>query len=52
MSVPSLVHDEAAAFAHVEAMIWADGADCPHCGNCGMAYEAPRVGDAYTRYDR
>jgi transposase-like protein len=25
-------HDEAAAFAYVEAELWADGPVCPHCG--------------------
>jgi transposase-like protein len=25
-------HDEAAAFAYVEARLWANGRDCPHCG--------------------
>lgn len=25
-------HDEAAAFAHVESILWADGRVCPHCG--------------------
>ncbi|MEL6664941.1 MAG: IS1595 family transposase [Pseudomonadota bacterium] len=25
-------HDEAAAFAHVETILWADGRVCPHCG--------------------
>lgn len=32
------MHDEAAAFAHVEAMLWADGPTCPHCGNCDKVY--------------
>ncbi|MEK6638296.1 MAG: IS1595 family transposase [Pseudomonadota bacterium] len=27
-------HDEAAAFAFVEAELWADGPVCPHCGGC------------------
>jgi transposase-like protein len=26
------MHDEAAAFEHVEAMLWADGPVCPFCG--------------------
>ncbi|MCK0167054.1 IS1595 family transposase [Jannaschia sp. S6380] len=26
------MHDEAAAFAHVESMLWPDGPVCPHCG--------------------
>lgn len=25
-------HDEAAAFAHVESILWANGRVCPHCG--------------------
>jgi transposase-like protein len=25
-------HDEAAAFEHLESIIWADGVTCPHCG--------------------
>lgn len=24
--------DEAAAFAYLESIVWADGKDCPHCG--------------------
>jgi transposase-like protein len=27
-------HDEAAAFAFVEAELWPDGPVCPHCGGC------------------
>ena len=26
------MHDEAAAFEHVEAMLWQAGQVCPHCG--------------------
>lgn len=26
------MHDEAAAFEHVESMLWQDGPVCPHCG--------------------
>lgn len=32
------MRDEAAAFAHVESIIWPDGPVCPHCGNCGKVY--------------
>ncbi len=32
------MHDEAAAFAHVECMLWPDGPFCPHCGNAGRTY--------------
>lgn len=37
MSVLSLprFHDEAAAFAYLESMVWADGVTCPHCGTVG-----------------
>ena len=38
LSAPYM-HDEAAAFAHVEAMLWPDGPTCPHCGVIGEAYE-------------
>ena len=27
-------HDEAAAFVHLEAVIWSDTPTCPHCGAC------------------
>ena len=27
-------HDEAAAFAYVEAELWPNGPVCPHCGGC------------------
>src|SRR5271168_3654637 len=26
-------HNEEAAFAHVESVLWPDGPNCPHCGN-------------------
>ena len=32
------MHDEAAAFAHVESMLWPGGPFCPHCGNAGRIY--------------
>ena len=41
LSAPYM-HDESAAFAHVEAMLWADGPVCPHCGVVDSAY--PLVG--------
>lgn len=31
-------HDEAAAFAHVEAILWPNGPVCPHCGAVDNAY--------------
>ncbi|PCH75313.1 MAG: IS1595 family transposase [Rhodobacteraceae bacterium] len=37
------MHNEAAAFAHVEAMLWAGGPTCPHCGNCDNIYELKGV---------
>jgi transposase-like protein len=27
-------HNEEAAFEHVEAVLWPDGPNCPHCGAC------------------
>src|ERR1700724_4858534 len=29
--------DEAAAFAHLEGLLWADGVVCPHCGTVDRA---------------
>ena len=37
------MHDEAAAFAHVEAMLWQDGPVCPHCGVVDRAYRLEGV---------
>ena len=37
LSAPYM-HDEEAAFAHVEAMLWPHGPVCPHCGVIGEAY--------------
>ena len=37
------MHDEAAAFEHVEAMLWADGPVCPHCGVVDSAYRLTGV---------
>jgi transposase-like protein len=31
-------HDEAAAFAHLEAVLWPNGPVCPHCGVIDNAY--------------
>jgi transposase-like protein len=30
-------HNEAAAFAHLEAVLWANGVACPHCGSVDRA---------------
>jgi transposase-like protein len=30
-------HDETAAYAYVEAILWPNGPICPHCGNCAVA---------------
>ena len=32
------MHDEAAAFEHVESLLWPDGPVCPHCGVLDNAY--------------
>jgi len=37
------MHDEAVAFAHVEAMLWADGPVCAHCGVVNRAYRLEGV---------
>ena len=42
LSAPYM-HDEAAAFAHVEAMLWADGPVCPHCGVVDSAFRLEGV---------
>src|SRR5438552_16701117 len=31
-------HDEAAAYKHLEAGLWADGSVCPHCGSMDEPY--------------
>ncbi|MBO9419730.1 IS1595 family transposase [Labrenzia sp. R4_2] len=36
-------HCEAAAFEHVEEMLWPNGPHCPHCGNAGKIYELKGV---------
>src|SRR5579871_4501557 len=30
-------HDEKAAFAHLESILWAGGVVCPHCGSVDRA---------------
>lgn len=42
LSAPYM-HDEAAAFAHVEAMLWPEGPVCPHCGVIDRAYKLEGV---------
>jgi transposase-like protein len=37
------MHDEAAAFAHVESIIWANGTVCPHCRVVDRAYKLEGV---------
>lgn len=36
-------HDEAAAFAHVEAILWENGPTCPHCGGVERIYVLSNV---------
>jgi transposase-like protein len=42
LSAPYM-HDEAAAFKHVEEMLWPDGPVCPHCGVIDRAYRLEGV---------
>ena len=42
LSAPYM-HDEAAAFEHVEKLLWADGTVCPHCGVIDNAYKLTGV---------
>ncbi len=37
------LYDEKAAFEHVEAILWADGRVCPHCGNMDGHYKLEGV---------
>ena len=37
------MHDEAAAFAHVEGILWVDGPVCPHCSCVDRAYRLEGV---------
>ena len=41
-------HDEAAAYAHLEGIVWPNGAVCVHCGNTDKVYKlegkATRIG--------
>ncbi len=37
------MHDEAAAFAQIEAKLWPDGPTCPKCGTVGEVYELKGV---------
>lgn len=41
-------HNEAAAYAFVEARIWANGVTCPHCGNADES-KIGKLGGASTR---
>jgi len=37
------MHDEAAAFGHVESLLWPEGPVCPHCGAVDNAYKLEGV---------
>lgn len=39
-------HNEAAAFEHVESILWPEGPVCPHCGCMGRVY---RLEGVYTK---
>ncbi|WP_303828160.1 IS1595 family transposase [Asticcacaulis taihuensis] len=36
-------HDEAAAFAYVESVVWANGMMCPHCGGYDRFYDLSKT---------
>jgi transposase-like protein len=42
-------YDEAAAFAHLEKILWADGVRCPHCGTIDRAGQLNGVKDRKGR---
>jgi hypothetical protein len=42
-------HDEAAAFAKLESIVWPNGPVCPHCGGVGRAYALNGVKDKKGR---
>ena len=42
LSAPYM-HDEVAAFAHVESILWTNGPVCPHCGVVDRAYRLEGV---------
>jgi transposase-like protein len=36
-------HDEKAAFAELESLLWPEGPVCPHCGSIGSAYDLSKT---------
>ena len=42
-------HDEAAAFAHIESILWTDGRVCPHCGTVDNSYALKGVRSTPSR---
>jgi transposase-like protein len=42
-------HDEAAAFAKLESIVWPNGPICPHCGGIGRFYDLQGVKDKKGR---
>src|ERR1700756_1124424 len=42
-------HDEAAAFAKLESIVWPNGPVCPHCGGVGRVYPLNGVKDKKGR---
>jgi transposase-like protein len=43
-------HDEEAAFAKLEELLWPDGTVCPHCGAVGHAYKVKANPERRVRY--
>jgi transposase-like protein len=45
----SYFHNEPAAFAKLESILWPDGPVCPHCGNIGKVYALEGVRSKPTK---
>lgn len=43
-------HDEEAAFAHLEQVMWPNGTECPHCGVVGTGVKIPANIEKRVRY--
>jgi transposase-like protein len=43
-------HDDEAAFAHLEAVMWPHGPECPHCGTVNDAHKIPANPEKRVRH--